>query len=84
VALLQRPDCQSWPQASSLQLERDESEETVAHCTVGSGLEAMRRGDVSSFHHFNLRSAAPTAWGTALALTGRGSAAHRGALVYHH
>ncbi|MEA3402448.1 MAG: hypothetical protein U9R79_14520 [Armatimonadota bacterium] len=58
----QGPDCQSWPQASSLQLERDESEETVAHYTMGSGLEAMRRDSTSSFYHFNHL-------GTALALT---------------
>ena len=45
-----------------LQLERDESEETVAHCTIGAGLEAMRR-DTSSFYHYNHL-------GTTLALTG--------------
>jgi RHS repeat-associated protein len=45
-----------------LQLERDESEETVAHYTMGSGLEAMRR-ETSSFYHYNHL-------GTALALTG--------------
>jgi hypothetical protein len=43
-------------------LERDESEETVAHYTMGSGLEAMRR-ETSSFYHYNHL-------GTALALTG--------------
>jgi len=58
------------PDMLKLQLERDESEETVAHYTMGDGLEAMRRSDASSFYHYNLRSAAPTAWGTALALTG--------------
>ncbi|MEA3402450.1 MAG: hypothetical protein U9R79_14530 [Armatimonadota bacterium] len=46
-----------------LQLERDESEETVAHYTMGSGLEAMRRDSTSSFYHFNHL-------GTTLALTG--------------
>ena len=45
-----------------LQLERDESEETVAHYTMGAGLEAMRR-ETSSFYHYNHL-------GTALALTG--------------
>jgi YD repeat-containing protein len=49
-------------QAHSSRLERDESEETVAHYTMGSGLEAMRR-EASSFYHYNHL-------GTALALTG--------------
>jgi len=44
----QGPDCQSWPQASSLQLERDEGEQTVAQYTMGSGLEAVRRDSTSS------------------------------------
>ncbi|MEA3399786.1 MAG: hypothetical protein U9R79_00940 [Armatimonadota bacterium] len=46
-----------------LQLERDESETTVGHYTMGDGLEAMRRDNESSFYHFNHL-------GTALALTG--------------
>jgi hypothetical protein len=37
-----------------LQLERDESEQTVAHYTIGAGLEAMRR-ETSSFYHYNHR-----------------------------
>ncbi len=51
------------PDMLKLQLERDESEETVAHYTMGSGLEAMRRDSASSFYHYNHL-------GTALALTG--------------
>ena len=50
------------PDMLKLQLERDESEETVAHYTMGSGLEAMRR-EASSFYHYNHL-------GTTLALTG--------------
>jgi RHS repeat-associated protein len=50
------------PDMLKLQLERGESEETVAHYTMGSGLEAMRR-ETSSFYHYNHL-------GTALALTG--------------
>jgi YD repeat-containing protein len=51
------------PDMLKLQLERDESEETVAHYTMGAGLEAMRRDSASSFYHYNHL-------GTALALTG--------------
>jgi len=51
------------PDMLKLQLERDESEETVAHYTMGSGLEAMRRSEASSFYHYNHL-------GTTLALTG--------------
>jgi len=50
------------PDMLKLQLERDESEETVAHYTMGAGLEAMRR-EASSFYHYNHL-------GTTLALTG--------------
>jgi RHS repeat-associated protein len=53
-------------QAHSSRLERDESEETVAHYTMGAGLEAMRR-ETSSFYHYNHL-------GTALALTGANEA----------
>ncbi|MEA3402447.1 MAG: RHS repeat-associated core domain-containing protein [Armatimonadota bacterium] len=51
------------PDMLKLQLERDESETTVAHYTMGDGLEAMRRDNESSFYHFNHL-------GTAIALTG--------------
>jgi hypothetical protein len=51
------------PDMLKLQMERDESEETVAHYTMGAGLEAMRRDSASSFYHYNHL-------GTALALTG--------------
>ena len=51
------------PDMLKLQMERDESEQTVAHYTMGGGLEAMRRDSASSFYHYNHL-------GTALALTG--------------
>ena len=50
------------PDMLKLQMERDESEETVAHYTMGAGLEAMRRDSASSFYHYNHL-------GTTLALT---------------
>jgi YD repeat-containing protein len=40
------------PDMLKLQLERDESETTMKHYTMGAGLEAMRR-DTSSFYHYN-------------------------------
>ena len=51
------------PDMLKLQLERDESEDTVAQYTMGNGLESMRRSDASSFYHYNHL-------GTTLALTG--------------
>jgi hypothetical protein len=51
------------PDMLALQMERDESEATVAHYTMGAGLEAMRRDSASSFYHYNHL-------GTTLALTG--------------
>ncbi len=51
----------------ALQMERDESEQTVARYTMGAGLEAMHRDGESSFYHYNHL-------GTALALTGANEA----------
>ncbi len=55
------------PDMLALQMERDESEETVAQYTMGAGLEAMHRDGDSSFYHYNHL-------GTALALTGANEA----------
>ncbi len=55
------------PDMLKLQMERDESETTVAQYTMGDGLEAMRRSGTSSFYHYNHI-------GTTLALTGANEA----------
>ncbi len=55
------------PDMLKLQMERDESETTVAQYTMGDGLEAMRRSGTSSFYHYNHL-------GTTLALTGANEA----------
>ena len=33
--------------------ERDQNDDLIAHYTMGTGLEAMRRSDASSFYHFD-------------------------------
>jgi len=58
------------PDMLKLQLERDESEETVAHYTMGAGLEAMRREAESSSNHSNHRRPRARPLGPTLALTG--------------
>jgi len=54
------------PDMLKLQLER---EETIAHYTMGSGLEAMRR-ETSSFYHYNHRRPRARPLRPTLALTG--------------
>ena len=49
------------PDMLALQMERDESEETVAQYTMGAGLEAMHRDGDGSFYHYNHRRAASPA-----------------------